>query len=205
MSQIDWVLVLQWLFGGVGGAFVIWLLTLWFGPKEKEVPVPAVGNANTNHNVVNVHVNGTNSTEQGTPSKAITDSATRKKLTNILFVDDKTNFKVVSILKNSGWQNTKIRKDLKSLDESDVIEAHICFVDINGVGKLLGFKDEGLGLAAAIKGKYPDKKVVIYSAQEDGDRFHDALRKVDATIRKDANPYEFQNLVETFSESIFSK
>ena len=126
----------------------------------------------------------------------------RKKLTNILFVDDERGFNVVQILKNSGWKNTKAKQDLRSLDEKDLVESHICFVDVQGVGKILEFKDEGLGLATAIKRKYPLKKVVIYSAQSEGDRFHEALKIADATLRKDADPYEFQNLVEEFSKKL---
>jgi hypothetical protein len=137
-------------------------------------------------------------------TNAISGQEKRKRLTNILFVDDKKMFNVVSILKTSGWKNTKIKADLKSLDENDLAEANICFIDVQGVGRLLRFKDEGLGLALAIKRKYPLKKVVIYSAQSEGDRFHEALQAADALLRKDADPYEFQNLVEEFSKEINS-
>jgi DNA-binding NtrC family response regulator len=127
----------------------------------------------------------------------------RKKLTSILFVDDDTKFRVVSILKTAGWINTKAIKDIGNLDDQLVKEARIIFVDIQGVGKLLQTKDEGLGLALNLKKKYPDKKIVIYSAQTEGDRFHEALRKADASLAKNAEPYEFQQLVEQYSEEFF--
>ena len=63
----------------------------------------------------------------------------------------------------------------------------------------MGFHDEGLGLALAIKQKYPKKKVVIYSAETQGDRFHKALREADSFLAKNADPYEFQRLVEEFT------
>jgi len=130
------------------------------------------------------------------------DLDTRKKLTNILFVDDDTKFKVVSILKTAGWIHTKAVKDIGNLDEEFVKDAHIIFVDIQGVGKLLQTRDEGLGLALNLKKKYPDKRIVIYSAQTEGDRFHEALRKADAFLPKNAEPYEFQQLVEQYSEEL---
>lgn len=119
-----------------------------------------------------------------------------KPVTKILFIDDDTKFKVVQILKRSGWIQTKIIKDVRSLDCSDITEANILFVDIQGVGKYLEFSDEGLGLAYAIKQKFPQKKVVIYSAETKGDRFHKALRYVDSFLSKNADPYEFQQIVE---------
>lgn len=67
------------------------------------------------------------------------------------------------------------------------------------MGKLLFFADEGLGLADAIKTKYPAKKVIIYSAETKGDRFHKALRNVDTFLAKNADPYEFQQIIENFS------
>lgn len=119
-----------------------------------------------------------------------------KNSARILFVDDDTRFQVVKIMKSAGWPNVKIIKDVKDLSCPEVIEAHIIFVDIQGVGRALGFADEGLGLTLEIKRKYPDKKVIIYSAQTTGDRFHRALNKADGSLSKNAEPYQFISLVE---------
>lgn len=43
-----------------------------------------------------------------------------KKKTKILFIDDDNKFKVVNILKSSGWINTKIIKDINNLDSDEV-------------------------------------------------------------------------------------
>ncbi len=126
-----------------------------------------------------------------------------KQICKILFVDDR-KFSVVDILNKAGWVNTKRVKDVYSLDEDDVKSAHILFVDIQGVGKALQFKDEGLGLITALKNKYPNKKIVVYSAESDGDRFHKGLSKADARLSKNADPYEFQILVERFAREAFS-
>lgn len=121
----------------------------------------------------------------------------RKKTCRILFIDD-NQFKVPEILKKSGWLNAKRVKDVSSLDDQEVTATDIFFVDIQGVGRALKFNDEGLGLALALKTKYPSKAVIIYSAENQGDRFHKALKSADATLSKNADPYEFQQLVEQF-------
>jgi hypothetical protein len=116
----------------------------------------------------------------------------------ILFVDDDKSFQVTKIMKAAGWPNVSIRRDVKDLD--DVRDVDVFFIDIHGVGRALGFADEGLGLSLAIKKKYPDKKVVIYSAQTDGDRFHKALQEADASLAKNAEPYQFIQLLESLTE-----
>jgi hypothetical protein len=46
---------------------------------------------------------------------------------------------------------------------------------------------------------------VLYSAEQHGNRFHPALRQVDAVLQKNAEPYEFINLLETFSKELLSR
>lgn len=120
-----------------------------------------------------------------------------KARVRILFIDDNIlDFKMVSILKKSGWINTKSVRDITYLDDPKIIEADIIFVDINGVGTSL-FQDQGLGLANALKSKFKTKKIIIYSAETTGDRFHSALRAVDGCLSKNAEPYQFINLIES--------
>ncbi len=128
-----------------------------------------------------------------------------KDVLRILIVDDDTRFRVAKILQTSGWVHTKLVKDIESMESPMLKDANIVFVDIQGVGKVLGFQEEGLGLAKAIKDKYPHKKLVIYSAETKGDRFHSALRDADSFLNKNADPYEFEQLVETFSEELLSE
>jgi hypothetical protein len=154
-----------------------------------------------NHQTVNIH-GLVSQLPVAEPNANRDDLERRKMLAHILFVDDDIKFKVVSILKTAGWIHTKTVKDIANLDEQFVKEAHIIFVDVQGVGKLLQTKDEGLGLALNLKKKYPQKKIVIYSAQTEGDRFHEALRKADAFLPKNAEPYEFQQIVEQYSEEL---
>ncbi len=155
---------------------------------------------NTNSIPINI-VNNINSTTnanaelQSTLLNPISDE-NLKATTKILFVDDQhTEYKNVSILKKAGWIKTKSVKDITNLDNYLVVESDIIFVDINGVGLSL-FDDQGLGLASALKKKYPHKKIVIYSAETTGDRFHEALRQVDYCLPKNADAYQFSNLIE---------
>lgn len=134
-------------------------------------------------------------------SKSCDEFENQKQLIRILFIDDDLKFKVVNILKKAGWIHTKTVKDIDSTDCDDAQEADIFFVDIQGVGIAMGFRDEGLGLALALKKKYPNKKVVIYSAEQAGTRFHPAFNAVDYQLSKDADPYEFQNLVEEYCQA----
>ena len=117
-----------------------------------------------------------------------------------MFIDDNyTEYRIISILKKAGWVNTKAIKDVTDLDDSKVLEADIIFVDINGVGTTL-FKDQGLGLASALKQKFPSKKIILYSAETTGDRFHKALKEVDSCLPKNAEPFQFINLIESYNK-----
>jgi DNA-binding NarL/FixJ family response regulator len=66
----------------------------------------------------------------------------------------------------------------------------------------MGFTDDGLGLAASIKKKYPKKKVIIYSADSEGSRFHEAFRLADDQLSKNAVPYEFESVIETMTSQL---
>ena len=189
------------IFSGLGTALVAFLLTKVTRTEERSGS-PASGSAKT---VVNITNNNKLNDAEVRPNQAGSLTlAERKSKTKILFIDDDMKFRVVKILSSSGWINTSIIKDAKTLEEPNIIDAHILFVDIQGVGAAMGFDSEGLGLALALKEKYPKKKVVIYSAESKGDRFHDALRKADTFLPKNADPYEFQKLVEELSLGVLS-
>jgi hypothetical protein len=151
---------------------------------------------------INNHILGTTKENKTIQNSSAKTNGSLKDTTQILFVDDNhTEYKTVSLLKTGGWVKTKSVKDIIDLDAQIVKESQIIFVDINGVGKKL-FKDEGLGLASALKAKYPHKKIVIYSTETSGDRFHKAFREVDDFLWKNAEPYEFFNLVDNLAKEI---
>lgn len=148
--------------------------------------------SNTNTNINTIIVGN----HKNTTSLLSDSSSLNKDTARILFVDDDTTFQVVRIIRKAGWCNVKAIKDIDSLDAPSIKETDLFFIDIQGVGRALKFKDEGLGLALALKDKYPNKKVVIYSAEPRGDRFHQAFRVADDFLPKTAEPYEFQQVIE---------
>jgi hypothetical protein len=118
-----------------------------------------------------------------------------KRSARILFVDDDKGFKIVGILKKMGWDHVKIVSDLPSLESPAVLEADVVFVDIQGVGRMMQYAEEGLGLALAIKRRHKSKKVIIYSSQEEGQRFHEALQEADYSLPKTAEPVRFEDSI----------
>jgi hypothetical protein len=191
----------EWLFSGVGLAILSLIIKGVLGKKEELPSDNSLQNSNSiviNNNSPHKN-NDTEIKSQGDSSVPVKTLEEHKNSTKILFVDDDQKFKVAKILVKSGWVHTKLIKDIGTLDQQDVCEASILFVDVQGVGVALGFQDEGLGLALALKDKYPQKHVIIYSAETQGDRFHKALRKADSFLPKNADPYEFQKIVEEFT------
>ena len=200
--MLDWLNTNRdWVFSGVGVTIIGGLSTIFFSKKddkENTIEVSPVIETNSGNNI-NINIGQENIESNYIKEDSKKDDKSIEDVQNhvkILFIDDDTKFKVISILKNSGWMHTRIVKDINNLDSKEVQQTDIFFVDIQGVGKKLGFQDEGLGLANALKTKYPDKKVVIYSAETRGDRFHQALKNADDSLYKNAEPFQFQQTIE---------
>ena len=94
---------------------------------------------------------------------------------------------------------------MDSISQTELLDAHVVLVDIQGVGKKLGFKDGGLGIIQAIHREYPEKKIIMYSAESQGqiDAFHSALDLIDGRLRKTASRYEFASKIERLSKEAF--
>ena len=192
----NWIIAnKEWLFSGIGitALSLICVFIRWiYKGKSNDKPQMQVQNQ-----VVNVNV-GMQSKNQEQPVKNHYIDIISK--VRILFIDDE-RFNMINILKKAGWKNIEYKKDLSDLDDNAVLSANVIFVDINGVGCSL-FRNQGLGLAAAIKNKHKDKRVIIYSAEPNGDRFDNALRQVDACLPKNAEPIEFMNLIEEYADKL---
>lgn len=190
---MDWLLAnKEWIFSGVGVTVMVGYIAL-FTKKTSQQP-----QAQSVNQTVSVNVNdGTKNQDidEETMPRRTVPIEELKKSTTILFIDDDKTFKIVGILKKMGWLNTKLIKDINSLSDHNVVDSNVLFIDIQGVGKLLQLKDEGLGLALAIKRRYPEKKIIIYSAQEDGARFHEALSEADYSLPKTAEPVRFEETI----------
>ena len=184
-SVPNWV---TWVFSGIGVFILTGIVYLlrWLYNKK------------------NINIQNTPAKGENAPVKTNKLSMDELKLrTNILFIDDES-FKIVSILKKTeGWINTKSIKDIHSPSEPEIRWAHIIFVDVNGVGGNL-FNNQGLGVAQEIKKRYPEKRVVLYSAETKHDAFSEAWDVVDARLPKNADPIVFITKVESFAKSIFN-
>jgi len=204
----------EWIFSGIGVAIGSYIFIYLFGNKQPEslgiteikpeIITEIKPEIKTEINITN-NIGDESKKENLTPKSASStkdELDIRKKLTNILFVDDDTKFKIIKILNVAGWINTKIVKDVFNPDSDLVKNSHILFIDINGVGIKMGFSDEGLGLANYLKKKYPEKKVILYSTESAGNRFHEALRNFDDFLYKDADTSEFQEIIEQFSTEV---
>lgn len=204
-SIIEWLKQnYVWLFEGIGGAvllaFIGWLYKLLFVSRKGEVNKTnnksSVENSGNNNNTITVNIN---TPEQKTdvarpipvPQKLIDPKASIQ----ILFVDDQ-KFDNVSVLKKAGWINTKSIRDIHRLDAPDILNADVLFIDINDVATDLFPKDQGLGAAVKIKELHPEKYVVVYSANPQF--LNDALKKVDEFLPKDADPYQYTNILEKY-------
>ncbi len=195
--MINWLLKnKEWLFSGAGLIAITGLFKFFQKRSHASVSPTAVSYEAPN----NVGAKGVSLEPSGQNYEINIDELKAK--THILFIDDDAKFKVVDILSKSGWLHTRRISDISGLDDEKIQRANIFFIDIQGVGKKLKFRDEGLGLAKALKDRFPNKKVVIYSAQTYGERFHDALRKADDFLAKNADPYEFQQLAERLAREI---
>lgn len=193
-----------WLFSGLGIFLVGGIAKYIRGKKKLEDSSNLQQTQNVTVNVGNVTVPSMNSTTNFEKKDKRYSSESIKAKTHILFIDDE-DFPIVKRLRNAGWVNTKLKKNIKGVDDSSIIDAQIIFVDIIGVCKDL-FNDEGLGLAKALKETYGNsKKVILYSAETEGNRFDKTLRMVDETLPKNAEVYQFINLVDRFANEIWKE
>lgn len=185
----------EWLFSGIGVA--LFGTIIGFLTHRKKANASNNNTSNIKNNNTNTINNNINLNVQSEGISKNTLNVTKDKLIQVLFVDDQ-KFDIIDVLKKAGWVNTKRIKDVTNLDAVDIKNSDVIFVDVNGVGCQLFPKDQGLGLAEAIKNKYPKKYIVLYSALSH--HFHRALNVVDNVLEKNADPYEFINILENFQK-----
>ncbi|HFD6666152.1 TPA: response regulator transcription factor [Morganella morganii] len=197
---------LNWAFSGIGltvmAGLLRWVYKKFFHNSDDNMG--AGNNMPDNKQIITINNNmgqhGSDSTNgEKMELKEEKDTIEQaQKRTHILFIDDK-KFLVTDILVSSGWSNTRAIKDVTSMNQKEIRDSDIIFVDIQGVGIKMKFAEEGLGLAKVLKERYPDKKIIVYSAEQTGNRFHETLKLVDDFLPKDADPYLFEEIIERFS------
>lgn len=204
-SIIEWLYQnYVWLFEGIGGAvllaFLGWLYKLIFAARKEEVSKTnnksSVENSGNSKNTITVNINTTEQNKNVSRHMPFQQNPIDPKASvQILFVDDQ-KFDNVSVLKKAGWTNTKSIRDIHRLDAPDILNADVLFIDINDVATDLFPKEQGLGAAVKIKELHPEKYVVVYSANPQF--LNDALKKVDEFLPKDADPYQYTNILEKY-------
>ena len=211
MEQIiNWIIEnKEWLFSGLGITIISFVVKKLFTQNNRSEDKQTLSQSNSQTQNVTVNMAQPfvapikSVSEEKEDSPALTIEGIKAQ-TNILFIDDDKEFKIVPILKKAGWKNTSFfpNADVRDTNAERIRKAHIIFVDIIGVGKTL-YEDEGLGLVVDLKKKYPQKKVVIYSAIPEHKLFHEAIKLADDQIPKNSQPAVFVSLIETLAEDIW--
>lgn len=199
---ISWIVNnATWVFSGIG-VFVLSCLVAWLSrPSKKEVSKNTHQSSSLSGNsgsvvagrdiIINPH------SVKEAPSSPEGKRDTQNTI-HILFIDDE-EFQVVQMLKNDGWKAVNRIDDPNSIRAQEILDAEVIFVDIIGVGKAMGFKNQGIGLAAEIKRRYPNKRVVIYSGEEKHSVFDSDLHSVDNWLPKNAEPIQFIQEIENYA------
>lgn len=116
-----------------------------------------------------------------------------KDTVNILFIDD-LDMPVVESLKKANYKVKKV-KDVKNIDDAEVKNAQIIFVDFDGVGKSISPQHQGVGLVKELKIKYKASKfVILYTAQRTmptDTTMNTLFNNADARMRKDSDVTDF--------------
>lgn len=142
------------------------------------------GNNNTVNYAAPPNEHASSGGDVGKSNASLKDEIKSSK--KVLFIDDNP-YPITKLMEKNGWRYVKLVPEIDSFTCDDVINADIILVDVIGVGKNLGFTDQGYELAEALKEYHPNKKIVIYSQEKN--KFHKAIKKVDLTIEKTSNIY----------------
>lgn len=128
-----------------------------------------------------------------------------KARVRILFVDDKDDFPIITMLKNIGY-HVEYLSDIVDFDAKPVKYADIVFLDINGVGVAMKFKNHGMGLCGALRDYYGNaKKLILYSGETEGSIFDKDAKKADATLPKDSDLYQFISYITQYGKELLEK
>lgn len=123
--------------------------------------------------------------------KDISDSKKRSRM-EILIIDD-DSFPFADNLRKIGFRLTE-KKDIE--DIQDVQPYQIVLCDINGVGKTISSSHQGAYLSQQIKIKYPEKYVVVYSADPTKMESQKYLNSVDKNIPKGTSLEDWSEILD---------
>ena len=189
-------------------------------PQSSDIEVTSCGICNvdgkniaiTDSPNAQIHINSSldNNTEKSLPVPVQRDYEFKKysleeikKKIRILIIDDDVAgaASLKEYLEKGNWRVDTI-KDLDHDANHYLVDSQIICVDIHDVGIALGFPN-GVSLLKLIATKYPNKKIILYSAiAAYDDLFEDALRYADKTVSKSSRA-EFSSAIEWLAEQLF--
>ncbi len=116
---------------------------------------------------------------------------------NILFIDDK-EMPVVANLKKNGYKVKKVR-DVENINDAEIKNSQIIFVDFDGVGKFISKQHQGAGLVKELKVEYKESKyIVLYTAEPSmptDTTMNELFNIADARMRKDDDVTDFTDQI----------
>lgn len=154
---------------------------------------------NVNKNEIHYHASGgsiwDNISKWFRPSKK--NVALTKDSVRILFIDD-NKFPIIENLKGAGYVVDWI-KDIKSIEDSRVVDAHVLFVDYKGVGKNLSQNKEGVGVCKKLKDTYKETKYIVLCTGESipNELLKEIKSVSDDIITKKFETTDFINIIDT--------
>lgn len=179
--------------------------------KKKQGRNKTEGNRNTQVTGENNTTNVTNINTQNIYSNPVVGKKKEptaddvKARIRILFVDDKDDFPIIGMLRNNGYQ-VEYLDDIVDFDAKQVKFADIIFLDINGVGVAMKFKNQGMGLCGALRDYFgKTKKLILYSGETEGSIFDKDAKKADATLPKDSDLYQFTSYITQYGKELLEK
>lgn len=163
------------------------------------------GEGNSITNIGSININGQKSGLDSSDFSTDISIDEIKARIKILFVDDKDDFSIINMLKKNGYKVDYL-PDVEDLDSSLVKYADIIFLDINGVGVAMKFKNQGMGLCGALRDHYKDsKRLILYSGETEGNIFDNDAKKADATLPKDSDLYQFTSYITQYGKELLQK
>lgn len=119
-----------------------------------------------------------------------------KKPKKILFIDDEyKDFAIIDSLKKNNYDVCAVA-DITNIHDEKIKKAKIIFIDYKGVGKSFGSK-QGIDLMKALKGKYPKKKIILFSAHQ-GFGMDADFTIADDLISKNAPLKKFMDIIDKY-------
>lgn len=183
--MLGWVLKnKEWFLNGVGVTIMKWISKL-FSVNKELAPTTNI------NQIVNIG-NGRKEVNLSTPIHNRSKGSLQ-----ILFIDDnKVSF--IPAMRKAGYSLISWQKDISNVQCRKIIDSDIIFVDVNGVGVNLFPQEQGFGLAKAIKTQYPNKCVVLYSAEPQ--YLKKDYNSLDSVLPKNSEPYEFIKIIDDWNQ-----